>query len=162
MDAHQKKRLEAYLRNSRRFLWGLSPGNQGTVYDWLEHTMHVQFTRGNYDSVTTQLIKNRDLGIENLIRNIVIPTVTVVFPKNTIASLRDSWEQKGHPPDLDTLRSLRINMKVTKKDAGIENSQIWLPFVEINTLYKHKYVERWGELASIWYEEIEPYLQGTE
>jgi len=153
------ERLEAYLRNSNRFLWGVWPGNQKTVYKWLKDTMHVDFTPGNYDAVLKQLLENRDIGIEKLITNVVVPTVKEVFPENTIIHLEDCWKHKGHPPVLENLRELNLNVKVNSVEAGVDNSLIWRPFIEINTLYQHKYVEGWGELAGIWFEEIEPWLK---
>ena len=159
MEIRQKERLEAYLRNSGRFLWGVCPGNQKTLYQWLGDKMHVQFTKGSYDSVIKQLLNDRDFGIEKILTTIVVPTVKEVFPEDTINYLRKYWSSEGHPPNLDTLRGLRLNVKVRPDEAGVDNSQIWRPFVEINTLYNHIYVEGWGELAPIFFEEIEPWLK---
>lgn len=159
MDIRQNGRLEAYLRNSKRFLWGIYPGNQQKTYDWLEKIMQIQFNRGRYDSVISQLLRDREYGIEKIITDIVVPSVKGVFPEDTITCLRDYWNHEGHPPNLDILRGLHVIIKIKESEAGIENSLVWRPFVEINTLYQHIYVEGWGELAGIWFEEIEPWFK---
>ena len=162
MDVRQKERLEAYLRNCNRFLWGVRPWNQKMIYDWLDNKMHLQFTRGTYDDVTLQLLNNRNLGIEKVLENIIIPTVKEVFPEETITYLRDCWNHDGLPRDLNIIRGLKVNITVKKDRVGDENSVIWRPFIQINTLYQAIYVEGWGELAPIWFEEIEPWLTEKE
>jgi hypothetical protein len=138
MDEKQKRKLERYLRNSTRFLWGLGPGNQKANYEWLREE-GFEFTDGSYGHVTNQLLDN--YGIEQILKRIVVPRVQKLFidKKKAIDFLRESW-QAGKKPDVSFLRLY-----------GIDKS---LPFLEVNTQFN--YVERWGELAGIWFEEIEP------
>jgi len=136
MDEKQKRKLERYLKNSTRFLWGLGPGNQKDNYEWLR-AEGFEFTDGSYDHVTNQLLEN--YGIEQILKRIVIPRVQKLFIKKAIDFLRESW-QAGSKPDVSFLRLYGIDKP--------------LPFLEVNTQFN--YVERWGELAGIWFEEIEP------
>ena len=136
MNENQKHKLERYLKNSHRFLWGLGPGNQEQNYKWLREEKGFEFNDGKYNYVTNQLIEN--YGIEQIIKRIVILTVKELFPQKAIDFLRESW-QAGSKPDISFIRLYGID-----KPA---------PFLEVNTQFK--YVERWGELAGIWFEEIE-------
>ncbi len=135
MDENRKHKLERYLKNSYRFLWGLGPGNQKENYKWLRER-GFEFNDGSYAHVTNQLLEN--YGIEQIIKRIVILTVKELFPQKAIDFLRESW-QAGSRPDTSFLRLYGI-----KKPA---------PFLEVNTQFN--YVERWGELAGVWFEEIE-------
>jgi len=135
MDEKQKRKLEQYLKNSTRFLWGLGPGNQNENYTWLR-ARGFEFDNGNYSHVTNQLLEN--YGIEQIIKRIVIPRVKELFSQKAIDFLKESW-QAGSRPDISFLRLYGI----------VKPS----PFLEVNTQFN--YVERWGELAGIWFEEIE-------
>ncbi|MCL0075394.1 hypothetical protein M1O17_00700 [Dehalococcoidia bacterium] len=135
MDENRKHKLERYLKNSCRFLWGLGPGNQSATYGWLREK-GFNFNAGSYDHVTNQLLEN--YGIEQIIKRIVIPTVKELFPQKGIDFLRESW-RAGSRPDASFLRLYGIG-----KPA---------PFLEVSPQFHH--VERWGELAGIWFEEIE-------
>jgi hypothetical protein len=135
MDEKQKGRLERYLKNSARFLWGLGPGNQNENYKWLR-SRGFEFQDGNYGHVTNQLLES--YGIEQIIKRIVILRVKELFPQKAIDFLRESW-QAGARPDISFLRFYNIDKPT--------------PFLEVNT--QLNYVERWGELAGVWFEEIE-------
>lgn len=136
MDENQERKLERYLRNSYRFMWGLGPGNQGRNYKWLREDKGFEFNGGNYGHVTNQLIEN--YGMEQIIKRIVVLTVKELFPQKAIEFLRESW-QAGSKPDVSFVRLYRIEKPT--------------PFLEVNSQYN--YVERWGELAGVWFEEIE-------
>lgn len=136
MNARQKQKLERYLKNASRFLWGLGPGNQKENYRWL-HEKGFEFDDGTYSHVTNQLLER--YGIEQIINRLVVPRVNDLFSDKAIDFLRDSW-RAGVRPDVSFLRLY-----------SIENPSA---FLEVNTQFN--YVERWGELAPIWFEEIEP------
>lgn len=135
MDTKQKGKLERYFKNSSRFLWGLSGRNQKETYDWLR-SKGYDFNQGSYAKVTEQLIQNP--GIESILKNLIIPIVKERFSENAIEFLRNCWEA-GTLPNISLLKPYNI------KDAS--------PFLEINTQFD--YVERWGEFAGLWFEEIE-------
>lgn len=135
MDAKQKQKLERYLKNSSRFLWGLGPGNQKENYQWLKGKGFT-FDNGSYGHVTNQLLENP--GIEKIIKELIIPRVKELFTERALDFLRDCW-QAGTRPDISFLRLYNI------KSAT--------PFLEMNPQFN--YVERWGELAGVWFEEIE-------
>jgi len=141
MDTNQKGKLERYFKNSSRFLWGLGPGNQKETYQWLRGKGFV-FDNGTYAHVTTQLLENP--GIEILLKDLIIPRVKEIFSEKAIDFLRTCW-QAGTLPDISFLRLYNI------KDAP--------SFLEVNTQFN--YVERWGELAGLWFEEIEGKLNET-
>lgn len=135
MEAKQKDKLERYFKNSSRFLWGLSGRNQTETYSWLRKKGY-DFNKGTYAKVTEQLIENP--GIESILKNLIIPTVKGRFSPNAIDFLRNCWNA-GTLPDISLLKPYNIK----------ESS----PFLEVNTQFN--YVERWGEFAGLWFEEIE-------
>jgi hypothetical protein len=142
MDAAQRGKLERYFRNSQRFLWGLGKGkNQEGTYKWLSQK-GLSFTKGAYGPVTRQLLENP--GIEALLRDVIIPQVKQGFTDKALEYLRACWHA-GTTPDLALLKSY----------GAWETS----PFLEINTQFK--YVERWGEFAGLWFEEIEKLQEST-
>lgn len=135
MDNKQRQRLERYLKNASRFLWGLGPGNQKENYEWLR-AKGFEFDSGTYAYVTAQLLEK--YGIENLLKNLIIPRVKESLSEKAIDFLRDSW-RAGTKPDMSFLKLYNIKNP--------------FPFLELNTQFN--YVERWGELAGVWFEEIE-------
>ena len=143
MDAKHASKLGRYFRNSQRFLWGLSRDNQKNTYDWLLQK-GFSFSRGSYGDVSRQLLE--DPGIERLLKCLIIPRVTKeLFSEASLGYLRACW-YAGTMPDLSLLRSYNV------RDAS--------PFVEVNTQFN--YVERWGEFAGPWFEEIAPHLTDEE
>jgi hypothetical protein len=140
MDAKQKGKLERYCKNSSRFLWGLGCGNQKETYQWLRGKGFV-FDNGSYAHVTTQLLENP--GIEKILKTLIIPRVKELFTEKAIDFLRTCW-QAGAVPNVSFLKLYNI------RNAS--------PLLEVNPQFN--YVERWGELAGLWFEEIEE-LQGS-
>jgi hypothetical protein len=69
---------------------------------------------------------------------LVVPTVHERFSNEALEYLRGCWDE-GRLPDT----SFQLRFK-------IEDS---LPFLEVNK--QSKDVERWGEFAGVWFEEIE-------
>ena len=135
MDPKRKAKLERYLRNSTWFLWGLGRGNQKETYRWLGER-GFKFNSGTYAAVTDQLLEN--YGIERILRDLVVPRVSELFTEKAIDFLRSCWEA-GTKPDISFLKLYNI------KDGS--------PFLEVNSQFN--YVERWGEFAGLWFEEIE-------
>jgi hypothetical protein len=155
MENKQKGRIERYLLNAHPFMWGLGPGNQKDNYDWLEQPrFHFRFTRAKYGLVLQQLL--RDPGLDEVLTRLIIPEVKARFPDETLNTLRKFW-LLGELPDLEQVKKLKV---LGFGKPSPECAHDWRPFLEINTQSKEfHYVERWGELAGIWFEEIEPYLQ---
>lgn len=142
MDAKQKAKLERYFKNSSRFLWGLGPGNQKKTYMWL-HAKGYEFDNGPYAHVTIQLLDNP--GIEKVLKDLVIPRVYEKFNAGAIDALRNCWNT-GMMPNMSFLRTYKMNDPY--------------PFLEVNRQFN--YVERWGEFAGLWFEEIEPLIKALE
>ncbi len=136
MDEIQKGKLERYFKNATRFLWGLGPGNQKVTYKWLREKK-FDFNDGTYDHVTNQLLQN--YGIEQIIKRIVIPRVKELYSHKAMEFLKNSW-YAGSKPDMSFLNHFGIRTPT--------------PFLEVNMQFN--FVERWGDLASVWFEEIEP------
>ena len=144
MDAEQKLRLEKierYFRNSSRFIWGLGGSNKKEAYKWLKGKGYEFNDKTEpYPYVTSQLLGK--LGIEKIIEDLVIPGVEERFSSGALAAFRQCW-YTGTLPRISFLHDYNIS------DA--------YPFLEVNSQYK--YVERWGEFAGVWIEEIESYRQ---
>lgn len=149
MDEKKKGRIERYLMNASRFMWGLGPGNQKANYAWLEKE-GFKFSRARYGLVTHQLL--RYPGIEKLLNKLIIPAVKERFPEDTLSALKEHW-YRGEWPNLSNLKGMDVK---GKGEPGADRAFHWHPFVEISTQFH--YVERWGNFAGIWFEEIEPLL----
>ncbi|MBU2009785.1 MAG: hypothetical protein KJ624_08140 [Chloroflexi bacterium] len=136
MDEVQRHKLERYLKNATRFLWGLGPGNQKENYRWLR-SHGLEFDDGTYSRVTNQLLEK--YGIEGIVKRIVIPRVKELYSQKALDFLEESWHA-GSRPDMSFLNHYGIKSPT--------------PFLEVNTQFD--FVERWGDLAGVWFEEIEP------
>ncbi len=140
MGDERKDKIERYLKNTTRFLWGLGPRNQRETYKWLAEkgfTLNNGTPSGSYDVVTSGLLKEH--GIERIVKDLVKPRVEETLSMEHIDYLRGEWH-KGQRPDLKKLG----------EEKGWDK---FFPFLEINRQFK--FVERWGELAGVWFEEIE-------
>ena len=141
MDAKQRGKLERYCKNSSKFLWGLSRANQKITYPWLRNEgrrlwgPHFDFRDGSYANVTHQLLESP--GIEKLLHDLIVPRVKSLFSDEALQFLHTCWEAS-------TLPSISFLRKFNIQDA--------YPFLEINSQFN--YVERWGEFAGLWFEEI--------
>jgi hypothetical protein len=99
---------------------------------------NFDFKEGPYKEVIAQLLQNP--GIERLLQDLVVPRVRELFSDQALEFLRISW-YAGTLPDISYLKHYNINLE----DAS--------PFLEVNKFYK--YVERWGDFAGIWFEEMD-------
>jgi hypothetical protein len=144
MDVKQKGKLERYFKNGSRFLWGLGDKNQKETYSWLKTYGRQQlgadfdFKEGSFREVIDQLIQKP--GIERLLKDLVVPRIRVLFSDRALEFLTVSWKA-GILPDISYLKHYNI-------DTNVPN-----PFLEVNKWYK--YVERWGDFAGLWFEEME-------
>jgi len=170
MDDQQKSRLQRYLMNAAEFMWGVHPGNQKEQYKWLDGKKidgkKILYSKGAYGVVYKQLLL--DPGIEELIQYVIEPEVRRTFPNETLDFLRKRW-QSGRQPSLDEITNLKPpppqeiseeaseRVKTRYNEARLEWSRYWRPFLIANLQFK--YIERWGELAGVWFEEIEPWLE---
>lgn len=137
MDDRYKAKIERYLKNANRFLWGLPPcRSQKEIYSWLMGKRY-EFKKGTYESVINQLLEK--YGIEKILKGLIIPEVEKQYNREAIDLLRHHWYEG------------RVPLYLVVKTYKIENPY---PFLEINKQFK--YVERWGEFAGLWFEEIEP------
>ena len=91
-----------------------------------------------YRDVITQLLQNP--RIEKVLQHLIVPRVRELFSDRALEFLQVSWNA-GTIPDISYLKAYNINIE----DAS--------PFLEVNKWYK--YVERWGDFAGIWFEEMD-------
>jgi hypothetical protein len=123
-----------------------------------------------YSMITDSLLAN--LGIEKVIREIVIPQVRRQFADRpgALEFLRSHW-LSGTPPRWQTLQTLRAPKSVKQKlfeaahpgelsTMGKLTGDILDAFVEVNNQYH--YVHGWTVFAGLWFEEIEPLLKETD
>jgi len=152
MDASQREKLERYLRNANRFLWGLGPGNQQKTYDWLKDSGfndNGSRFKSAYADTTEKLIKY--YGIRRIARDIIKKRIDDIFPSPFIEFLRNCWET-GVCPSIDMLRANGFISILDNRN------------LEILLLYNKQFnfIEGWGPLSGLWFEEFEPYLQENE
>ena len=151
MDARQRGKLERYFKNASRFLWGLGDKNQKDTYRWLktygrQHLgLDFDFKEAPFREVIAQLLQNP--GIERLLKDLVVPRVRELFGDQALEFLNVSW-WAGTLPDISYLKHYNIDIKAPN------------PFLDTNKW--HKYVERWGDFAGIWFEELEDSLKSSK
>jgi hypothetical protein len=177
MDSRQREKLERYMRNAERFLWGVIPGNKRAVFTQLQTLLKElgqdsatvpECQKTTYSMVTENLLAK--LGIERVITEIIAGEVKRQFEHRpgALDFVRTHW-LSGTLPRWQTLQSLRAPKTVKqrlldamdpKKDARSIRQQtldILDAFVEVNTQYN--YVHGWTVFAGLWFEEIEPLLK---
>ena len=149
MDNVKKAKLERYLKNAKAFLWGVIPENQKKTYDRLDDrgfkiddNEYEVRPKGSYDFVTAKLLEKH--GIEKILKGLIIPEVTKNVPSDLMNFLRDSWS-KGQRPNYVSWKKYKVSEEKS------------FPFLEINRQFS--FVERWGELAGLWFEEIETLIE---
>lgn len=152
MGKRQQNKLRNYFRNSYQFMWRLGRGNKAKTYGWL-HSQGIGFITDKYTYDQTKRALLDELGIEKIINELIIPRVKELFSDSKLKFLRDCWKD-GHLPNIATLKQHGIRTE----DNLFYMYQEAYPFLEIRTANRQPYVERWGEFAGLWFEEIEPLL----
>jgi hypothetical protein len=172
----QSDKLERYLRNSERFLWGVITGNKETVLTTLRENLKElgedgisipESQKSTYAMITVSLLAK--LGIEKVITEIVATQVRQQFAnrQGALDFLRAHW-LSGTLPRWQTLQTLRATRTVKQKLLEVvhpsepepiskQTGDILDAFVEVNNQYK--YVHGWTVFAGLWFEEIEPLLK---
>lgn len=157
MDIERTKKLERYLRNANRFIWGLGKKDQKTTYEWLEINGFtdngVRFEH-SYSDTTEKLIKN--YGIERVVRDIIKQRIDEMFGTPVVSFLRKCWEA-GVRPTVDMLKANKFDYILDEKRLIKEEiDRDPEPFLLYNRHFN--LITGWGQLAGVWFEEIEPYL----
>jgi len=172
----QSEKLERYLRNSERFLWGVIPGNKEAVFTALRGNLKELGEDGisiperqkpTYAMITASLLAK--LGIEKVITEIVAAQVRRQFADRpgALDFLRAHW-LSGTLPRWQTLVTLRAPRTVKQRlleaihpsepePIRKQTADILDAFVEVNAQYQ--YVHGWTVFAGLWFEEIEPLLK---
>lgn len=148
MDTKQCEKLERYIRNANRFIWGLGPKNQKTTYEWLDtHKFLDQSQRfkGSYSDTMEKLIKT--YGIEKIMKDIIKRRVDEIYPTPFIDFLRNCWKS-GVRPTVDMFKANGFGGMLDNRDLEI--------FVEYNKQFN--FIVGWGVFAGVWFEEIEPHI----
>ena len=175
IDTDNKAKLERYLRNADKFLWGVIPGTKPAILNFLQSQLNdlgyaVALPPGNtpiqYAFITDQLLAA--LGVERVVTDLVATNVKRQFSNQPSALdlLRAHW-QSGGPPKWQTLLTfLRpktpeqqglITIR-SKSDlaSNLEMFDILDVFLQFNI--QNRYVHGWKAFAGVWFEEIEPIL----
>ena len=177
MDPKQREKLERYMRNAERFMWGVIPGNKRAVFTQLQTLLKElgqdsatvpEHQKATYSMVTENLLAK--LGIERVVTEIITGEVKRQFEHRpgALDFLRAHW-LSGTLPRWQILQSLRAPRTVKqrlldavepkKEDRAIyqQTSDILDAFIEVNTQYN--YVHGWTVFAGLWFEEIELLLK---
>lgn len=179
MEQQQRQKLDRYLRNAERFMWGVIPGDKRTVFTTLRTALKESGEDGalvpdhkkaTYSMLTENLLAK--LGIEKILTDIVIKQVRRQFADRTGALdfLRAHWVS-GTLPRWQILKNLRAQRTVkqrfiesmhTNEDykLGRQTGDIVDAFLEVNPQYN--YVHGWTVFAGLWFEEIEPLAKDAE
>lgn len=172
----QSEKLERYLRNSERFLWGVITGNKEAVFTALRGNLKElsedgisipERQKSTYAMITASLLAK--LGIERVITEIVAAQVRQQFADRpgALDFLRAHW-LSGTLPRWQTLVTLRAPRTVKQRlleavrpsepePIRKQTADILDAFVEVNAQYQ--YVHGWTVFAGLWFEEIEPLLK---
>lgn len=171
----QSEKLERYVLNSERFLWGVIPGNKDVVFTALRGNLKELGEDGisiperqkpTYAMITASLLAK--LGIEKVITEIVAAQVRRQFADRpgALDFLRAHW-LFGTLPRWQTLVTLRAPRTVKQRLLEVVHpsepepirrqiGDILDAFVEVNSQYQ--YVHGWTVFAGLWFEEIESLL----
>lgn len=144
MEEKQKHRLTRYFMNANKFMWGLPRRKQSETYDWLRRKGY-KFQNGTYSYVISQL--KEDPGIERILKDVVVPEVNKLFPQGFLDSLHEDWNN-GRLPDMSFLDTYGM------KDAD--------PFLVVGGYDKFRYIDRYGDLAPVYFEEVLPWIREEE
>jgi hypothetical protein len=172
----QSEKLERYLLNSERFLWGVIPGNKEAVFTALRGNLKELGEDGisiperqkpTYAMITASLLAK--LGIEKVITEIVAAQVRrqSADRPGALDFLRAHW-LSGTLPRWQTLVALRAPRTVRQRlreaarpgepeQIRKQTADILDAFVQVNSQYQ--YVHGWTVFAGLWFEEIEPLLK---
>jgi hypothetical protein len=155
MDEIEEK-IARYFRNANRFMWGLIGENQKDTYGILsrfEFKDHGSVFKGSYETVSRKMVEQ--YGMENILKGFVTKEINNCGSKEYIDLLRECWKACVQP-NMAMLRAKRfetfVNGKNYPKYDGI--------FLKYNKQFD--FIEGWGELAGIWFEEIEPWLNDID
>jgi len=173
MDKTQKAKMERYLRNADRFMWGILPGNKKAVFTALrtilaglgqKPTLVPDEKKITFDTLTDRLLG--ELGIERVLTDIVVKEIRRQFARRigALDFLRAHW-MSGTLPRWQTLQTLRAPKTAKQVLAGVfvsqddarkppSTSDIVDAFIEVNTQYN--FVRGWTVFAGLWFEELEP------
>ena len=165
LPREQADKLKRYFINSDPFLWGLleAKNKKGR----LEELKGLGFLKGysegsnpTYNKVNQDLLV--ELGIEGILKQIVVPRVVNRFAPDVLHYFRRCWDQ-GRTPDMKYLKEHRLYRKRMFSEGIVYGKRDEPPivghkdpahlFVQIDT--QHNFVERWTVFAGLWFEEIE-------
>ncbi|MFC2015247.1 hypothetical protein ACFLUP_04585 [Chloroflexota bacterium] len=167
LDRAIKEKLTRYLLNANPFLWNVLDGKNKK--DRLQELKGMGFlaeypdkTNANYNKIIQDLLV--ELGIEVILRMIVVPKIRALFTSDIISYFRRCWEQ-GQTPTLKYLREQGLYHRTIRQREVYEGRLDFYEeppsgykdasfiFVQIET--QHNFVERWTVFAGLWFEEIE-------
>ena len=159
-------KLKRYLHNASYFLWGAcgykKDKNQGGIYDWISERVtgfpYNSMGKATYDEATNWLIDN--IGIEGIIKQIILPYLKEKLSPNELEFLRRCWKGGKLPTGA---RIEAHNLLVSEEDK-IDQNEFYNHCGETHILEFYssepKFVQCWGQLGyGLWWEEIEPWIK---
>lgn len=173
MNKETKEKMRRYFINSDPFLWNVlkNRNKKGRLSELKEMGFLKNYSEGSnftYGKINQDLLV--ELGIEGILKRIVIKRVKDLFKSDILQYFRRCWEQ-GQTPTLDYLKRQRLYRKHhLTNDATLEEG--WAKFrvsgykepafvfFQIDTRYD--FVERWTVFAGLWFEEIEPLFDSAK
>jgi len=162
----QVEKLKRYFINSDPFLWSLleAKNKKGRLKELKQLGFLKGYSEGSnatYSKVNQDLLV--ELGIEGILKRIVIPRVVNSFAPETLRYFRRCWEQ-GQTPDMKYLKEHRLYRRRMFSEGIVYGKRGKPPiagykdpahiFVQIHRQYE--FVERWTVFGGLWFEEIEP------
>lgn len=145
------QKIERYLKNSNKFLWGILCGTQSKNYEELERRgfkkvnylisynkyQEVRYS-GAYDNVIRQMLMEH--GMEKILSKLIIPIVDERF-EGALDYMQRCWSE-GSLPALDILKT-----KLKNKDLELA------PLLDGDL--RNNTIVGWTEFAGLWFEEID-------
>jgi hypothetical protein len=166
ISRERSEKLRRYFVNADPFLWGvLEKRNKKERLQELKKngylTNYSEGSNPTYSKVNQDLLV--ELGIEGILKCIVVTRVINRFNPEVISYFRRCWEQ-GQLPELKYLKEHKLyQTHIFSYDRTVEgwtnprvvgHKDLAHVFVQIDT--QHEFVERWTVFAGLWFEEIEP------
>lgn len=169
MPREQAEKLKMYFINADPFLWGVLEKKKkkerlGEIKRLGFLKNYSEGSNPTYSKVNQDLLV--ELGIEGILKHIVVPKVISGFNPEVLRYFRRCWEQ-GQTPDLKYLKDQKLYRERHFTTDEVHDGWSDKPpiaghkdpafvFVEIDR--QHAFVERWTVFAGLWFAEIEPWF----
>jgi len=156
--------LKRYFLNANPFLWGLLEGRKKRERILELQAMgflpgYSERTKNTYDTINRDLLV--ELGVEGIIKQIIIPRLFKRFSTEDLGQFRRYWEE-GKKPHINYLKnrglysSRKFGITRWEENREVPEKDPAFIFVKINE--QIEFVDSWTVFAGLWFEIIEPLL----